>query len=280
MPGDGQHEPVSDHLWEAIQPLLPPERIRHHGGLPRVSHRAALAGILLILRHGLPWCDLPLELGYGSGITCWRRLRQWQALGIWVMLYQVILNWLGDVDAVDGSRASVDSVSVRAKRGGEHTGPNPTNRGKAGSKYHFLVDRHGLLLAVQLTAANVHDTHLLEPLVDAVQPIRRPLGQPGRPRRRPVKLHADKAYASRQNRQALRRRGISPRIARPGIDSSQRLGRFRWVVERTQAWIVAFRKLAVRYDRDSATVVAFLSLACALIGLRFLAHAEADLPLT
>jgi hypothetical protein len=104
--------------------------------------------------------------------------------------------------------ASVDSVSVRAKRGGEQTGPNPTDRGKAGSKDHFLVDRQGLPLAVQLTAANVHDTHLLETLVDAVQPIRRPLGQPGRPRRRPVKLRANKAYASRQNRQALRRRGI------------------------------------------------------------------------
>ena len=82
--------PVGDHLWEAIQPLLAPEPIRHHGGLPRVSHRAALAGILFILRHGLRWCDLPLELGYGSGITCWRRLRQWQALGIWVMLQRCV----------------------------------------------------------------------------------------------------------------------------------------------------------------------------------------------
>ena len=82
--------PVSDDLWEAIQPLLPPEPIRHHGGLPRVSHRAALAGILFILRHGLRWCDLPLELGYGSGITCWRRLRQWQALGLWVMLQRCV----------------------------------------------------------------------------------------------------------------------------------------------------------------------------------------------
>jgi transposase len=272
-------DPVSDDLWEAIQPLLPPEPNRRHGGPPRVAHRAALGGILFILRHGPRWCALALELGSGSGITCWRRLRQWPALGIWARLHQGILNWLGDLDAVDWSRASVDSVSVRAKRGGEHTGPNPTDRGKAGSKYHVLVDRQGIPLAVELTAANVHDTKLLEPLVDAVQPIRRPLGQPGRPRGRPAKLHADKASASRQNRQVLRRRGVIPRIARPGIDSSQRLGRFRWVVERTQAWVVAFRQLAVRYDRDSATVVAFLHLACALIGLRFLAHAETDLSL-
>jgi transposase len=268
-------DPVSDELWEAIQPLLPPEPLVNHGGPPRVPHRAALGGILFILRHGLRWGDLPQELGFGSGVTCWRRLRQWQALGIWVELHQAILNWLGDLDAIDWSRASVDSISVRAKRGGEHTGPNPTDRGKRGSKFHFMVDRQGVPLAVQLTAANVHDAKLLEPLVDAVQPIRRPMGEPGRPRKRPAKLHADKGYDFGSTRRALRQRGITPRIARRGIESSQRLGQHRWVVERTQAWVVAFRKLGVRYDRQAATVWAFLHLACALIGLRFLAHAEA-----
>ena len=269
-------DPISNDLWDAIQPFLPPEPVRDHGGPPRVSHRAALAGILFILRHGLRWTDLPQELGYGSGVTCWRRLRHWQALGIWAMVHQVVLNWLGDLDAIDWSRASIDSISVRAKRGGEHTGPNPTDRGKAGSKYHLIVDRQGVPLAVQLTAANVHDSKLLEPLVDAVRPIRRPTGKPGRPRKRPAKLHADKAYASRFNRRALRRRGIIPRIARPGLESSLRLGRFRWVIERSQAWMVAFRKLAVRYDRQAVTVLASLHLACTLICLRFLAHAEAD----
>jgi transposase len=269
-------DPISDDLWEAIQPRLPPEPARCHGGPPRVSHRAALGGIVFILRQGLRWNDLPQELGYGSGVTCWRRLRQWQDVGIWSAVHQVVLNWLGDLDAIDGSRASVDSVSVRAKRGGEQTGPNPTDRGKQGSKYHFAVDRPGVPLAVQLTAANVHDSKLLEPLVDAVQPIRRPTGEPGRPRKRPAKLHADKGYDFTFCRQALRQRSITPRIARRGVASSQRLGRHRWIVERTQAWVVAFRKLAVRYDRHANSVLAFLHLACALICLRFLAHAEAD----
>jgi hypothetical protein len=109
-------------------------------------------------------------------------------------VHQVILNWLGDLDAIDWSRASVDSVSVRAKRGGEHTGPNPVDRGTKGSKYHVAVDRQGVPLAVQLTAANVHDSKLLGPLVDAVLPIRRPVGEPGWPRKRPAKLHGDKGY--------------------------------------------------------------------------------------
>jgi transposase len=266
---------VSAELWEAAQPLLPPESCMTHGGPPRVPHRAALAGILYVLRHGLRWRDLPLELGYGSGSTCWRRLRQWQALGVWRQVHRVILNWLGDVDAIDWSRASLDSISVRAKRGGEDTGPNPTDRAKAGSKYHVLVDRQGVPLAVQLSAANVHDSKLLEPLVDAVEPIRRPTGEPGRPRKRPAKLHGDTGFAYPHLRHALRQRGIMPRIARRGVDSSERLGRFRWVVERTQAWVVAYRRLAIRYDRQAASVLAFLHLACALICLRYLAQAEA-----
>jgi transposase len=191
-----------------------------------VPHRAALAGILYVLRHGLRWRDLPQELGYGSGSTCWRRLRQWQELGIWRQVHQVILNWLGDLDVIDWSRASLDSISVRAKRGGEHTGPNPTDRAKSGSKYHLLVDRQGVPLAVQLSGANVHDSKLLEPLVDAVEPIRRPIGEPGRPRRRPAKLHGDKAFDYPHLRQALRQRGIMPRIARRGVDARSASGDF------------------------------------------------------
>jgi transposase len=267
---------VSDDLWEAIQPLLPPEPRRDRGGPARVSHRAALGGILYILRHRLRWGDLPLALGFGSGVTCWRRLRQWQARGVWRAVHRVVLDWLGDLDGIDWSRASLDSISVRAKRGGEHTGPNPTDRGKAGSKYHVLVDRQGVPLSVQLSAANVHDSKLLEPVVDAIEPIRRPAGEPGRPRRRPAKLHADKGYDYPEKRRALRRRGITPRIARRGVESRERLGRFRWVVERTLAWVLAFRKLATRYDRHAATVSALLHLACALICLRYLERAEAD----
>ncbi len=244
-------------------------------GHPESAIELPWTAFLYILRHGLRWRDLPQELGYGSGVTCWRRLRQWQELGIWRAVHQVVLDWLGDLAVLDWSRASLDSVSVRAKRGGEHTGPNPTDRGKAGSKYHVLVDRQGIPLAVQLSAASVHDSKLLEPLVDAVRPIRRPTGEPGRPRKRPAKLHGDTGYDSPDKRRALRQRGIVPRIARRGVESSERLGRFRWVVERTQAWLVASRKLAIRYDRHAATVLAFLHLACALICLRYLARVEA-----
>jgi IS5 family transposase len=108
----------------------------------------------------------------------------------------------------------------------------------------------------------------------AIPPIWRPAAEPGRPRRRPAKLHGDKGYDFPVFRRALRRRGIAPRIARRGVESSERLGRHRWVVERTISWVLAFRRLTVRYDRHAASVLAFLHLACALICLRFLRRAE------
>jgi len=119
-----------------------------------------------------------------------------------------------------------------------------------------------------LTAANVHDSKVLEESVDAISPIRKP--HRGRPRKRPAKLHADKAYDFPRCRQALRKRGITPRIARRGIDSSEKLGRHRWVVERTLAWLARYRRLSVRYERRSDIHEAFLHLGCSLICLNYL----------
>jgi transposase len=97
---------VSDDLWEAIEPLLPRRAPQPKGGRPWVSDRAALGGIIFVLQTGLPWKRLPTELGYGSGTTCWRRVREWQAAGVWERLHRVILNWLGDAGAIDWDRAS------------------------------------------------------------------------------------------------------------------------------------------------------------------------------
>jgi transposase len=125
-----------------------------------------------------------------------------------------------------------------------------------------VADRQGLPLAALLTAANVHDCVAFEDLIDAIPRIRRPWGAP---RQRPAKLHADKAYDTRGCRRALHRRGIRCRIARKGIESSERLGRHRWVIERTLAWLNRFRRLAVRYERRADIHEAFLQLGCALI---------------
>ena len=107
---------LPDGLWAEIAPLLPPERAKPKGGRPRTSDRAALTGILFVLRSGTPWELLPREMGCGSGMTCWRRLRDWQGAGVWDRLQHALLDRLGRQNGIDFSRASIDSASIAAKR--------------------------------------------------------------------------------------------------------------------------------------------------------------------
>ena len=129
----------------------------------------------------------------------------------------------------------------------------------------MVTDARGTPLGVALSGANRHDSRMLAQTLDAVPPIRS--GKRGRPRRRPGKLHADKAHDHRRCRRECRERGITPRIARRGIESSECLGRHRWVVERTLAWLARFRRLTVRYERRADIHLAFTTLACALVCL-------------
>ncbi len=108
---------VPDELWEMVEPLLPEEPPKPQGGRPRVPDRACLTGIVFVLKTGLPWEYLPRELGCGSGMTCWRRLRDWQDAGVWEQLHRALLDRLGEADRIDWSRASLDSASVPAKKG-------------------------------------------------------------------------------------------------------------------------------------------------------------------
>ena len=115
-------ELVSDELWEIIEPLLPEELPKPKGGRPRVEDRAALSGIIFVLKSGIPWEMLPQEMGCGSGSTCWRRLRDWQEAGVWEDLHRVLLDRLGEADRIDWERATLASASVPAKRGAQRPG--------------------------------------------------------------------------------------------------------------------------------------------------------------
>jgi transposase len=123
---------VNDELWEVVAPLLPSEPPKPKGGRPRLPDRAALTGIIFVLRTGIPWEWLPQEMGCGSGMTCWRRLHAWQEAGVWPRLHRALLDRLGVRDAIDWSRASVDSTSVRAKKGAAPPGrTRPTGASQA-----------------------------------------------------------------------------------------------------------------------------------------------------
>jgi transposase len=109
---------VTDELWEVIEPLLPEEPPKPKGGRPRVDDRAALTGILFVLKSGIPWEMLPQEMGCGSGMTCWRRLKEWHEAGVWEELHRILLDRLGKADEIDRERASLDSASVHPPPGG------------------------------------------------------------------------------------------------------------------------------------------------------------------
>jgi len=144
--------------------------------------RLALQGILFVLHTGIGWEHLPRELGFGCGMTCWRRLCAWQEAGVWQRLHQLLLAELQAAGEIEWSRAIADSSHVQAKKGSQ-TGRSPVDRGRRDSKQHLLVDGRGLPLAWTLTGGNSNDiTQLLE-LLDRVPPVR---GRVGRPRKRPT----------------------------------------------------------------------------------------------
>ena len=113
---------ITDELWEVIEPLLPPEPEKRRGGRPRIPNRDVLRGILFVLSAGPPWEHLPPEMGCGSGMTCWRRLKEWHEAGAWRRLRQTLLNHLGEADRIDRSRASPDSSAVPAEKGAPRPG--------------------------------------------------------------------------------------------------------------------------------------------------------------
>ena len=152
-----------------------------------------------------------------------------------------------------------------SEKGGSATGPSPVDRARNGSKHHLLVDATGIPLAWRVTGGNRHDVTQLIPLVDAVPPVP---GRVGRPRRRPERLTADRGYDYPAYRRQLRERGITPEIARRQTEHGSGLGRVRWVVERTFAWLHKLKRLLVRYDRRQEIHEAFLALGCCLVCFR------------
>ncbi len=250
---------LPDKLWEIIEPLMPPlPPVGPKGGRPPVPHRPALTGILFVLKTGIPWEDLPVEMGCGCGMTCWRRLRDWQADGTWDRIHKVLLDRLRGADKIDWSRALIDSSSVRAAYGGEGTGPSPVDRAKPGTKHHIITDASGIPLAGSVTPANRNDGSEFAPLFNKIPPV---AGKVGHPRKKPDAMQGDLAYDSEPHRQGLRELGVEPVLPEKGIDDPSGLGLTRWFVERTLSWVHQNRRLRIRYERRPELHQAFLTLA-------------------
>jgi transposase len=260
---------VSDQLWERVQPLLPaaPQRRFRFPGRKPLDYRKILTGILFVLKTGIAWDDLPAELGCGCGKTCRHYLQLWYQAGVWQKLHALLLAELNGADQIDWSRALIDASFAKAPEGGEDTGPNPTDRSKSGSKHHVLTDAHGIPLNATVTAANVNEvTQVLDLLVNkpAVG------GKPGPKRELPERLQGDTAYDAEPLRVLLRWLGITPVLGKRNRKHGSGLGKCRWFVERTIAWLHSFGRLRRRLDRLTELQEAFLRLGCSVICLRFL----------
>ncbi|MFC8671032.1 IS5 family transposase [Streptomyces sp. NPDC057199] len=252
---------VPDGLWEITKPLIPPSRVRPQGYRTQDSpDETLLAAIIYVLVSGCAWRQLPPCFGVSKS-TAHRRFLIWSRAGVWGRLHEAVLRRLDDAGLIDVTRVVLDTADGRAKKEGEHTGPSPVDRGKPGSKMHILSDANGLPLLVGISAGNTYDSEGLKPMIEGHQTRR----DPHRGRYfKPQRLHADKAYDRADLRRWLQWKRIGVRIARKGIESSERLGRRRWVIERTMSWLSGYRRLSPRYERQPRNYLAFLGLAAAL----------------
>ncbi|MEU9517801.1 MULTISPECIES: IS5 family transposase [unclassified Streptomyces] len=244
---------MSDELWDHLEPLLPQRerRFRYPGRKP-LPDREVLCGILYVLHTGIQWEYLPQDLGFGSGMTCWRRLRDWNEAGAAAPRGAAGRTQRGLAPGLVPLCGRL--LPRQGPKRAQHTGSSPVDRGRADSKHHLITDGHGTPLAVLLTGGNRNDVTQLLPLLDAIPPVR---GRVGRPRRRPHSLFADRGYGHDVYRDQVRARGIVPAIARRGTLHGTGLGTYRWVVERSSAWLHGFRRLRIRWERRADIHEAF-----------------------
>ena len=224
-------------------------------GRPLMPTIKVVETLRFFIREGVQWRELRATAGRACGSTLRRRLEDWSATAALRRVHAVLVRMVRSGPEATPWDVVVDSCSVRAKRGGELTGPNPTDRGKPGTKYHVVVSTDGLPLAVVPSAANVHDTRLFPHLLRLAQVVCAVIGR----------LYADAGDDSAENRALCRQDGIQPHIRKVGEPHGSGLGSVRCVVEHGCAWLLANKRLDRRQDRLGRTVLALLHAACIFI---------------
>ena len=224
-------------------------------GRPPLPTIKVVETLRFFVREGVQWRELRAVAGRTCGSTLRRRLDGWSATALLRQVHVALIRMVRSGPEVASWDIVVDSCSVRAKRGGELTGPNPTDRGKAGTKYHVVVATDGLPLGVVPSAANVHDTRLFPHLLRLAQVACAAIGR----------LYADAAYDSADNRGLCAREGIQPRIREVGQPHGSGLGSVRCIVEHDCAWLLANKRLDRRQDRLGRVILALLTAACIFV---------------
>ena len=224
-------------------------------GRPRLSAAEVVATLQFFLREGVQWRVLLAGTGRASGSTLRRRLREWRDMALLPRVHAVLLRMTRSSPeaAARALDIVVDSCSVRAKHGGELTGPNPTDRGKRGTKYHIVVSTEGLPLGA--SAANVNDTTMFPELLRLALVVGVAISR----------LLADAGYNSADNRWLCLREGIRPVIRHKGVEHGSGLGAVRSIVENANAWLLNNKRLDRRHDRSAGVIQSLLTTACIFV---------------
>ena len=228
---------------------------RYGTGRPPLPTIEVVETLRFFVREGVQWRELRATAGRASSSTLRRRLDDWSATAVLRRVHVALVRMVRAGPEAAPWDVVVDSCSVRAKRGGELIGPNPTDRGKAGTKYHVVVATDGLPLGAVPSAANVHDTRLFPHLLRLALAVCAAIGR----------LYADAAYDSADNRGLCAREGIQPHIREVGRPHGSGLGSVRCVVEHDCAWLLANKRLDRRQDRLGRVILALLTAACIFI---------------
>jgi len=226
-------------------------------GRPRLPAPEIVGTLQFFLREGVQWRELQADRGRASGSTLRRRLREWRDVALLPRVHAVLLRMArsGPEAAAQALDIVVDSCSVRAKHGSELTGPNPTDRGKRGTKDHIVVSTEGWPLGAVASAANVSDTRMFPELLRLALVVGVAISR----------LFADAGYDSADNRWLCLREGVQPLIRHKGTDHGSGLGVVRSVVENVNAWLLSNKRLDRRHDRSAGVIQSLLTTACIFV---------------
>ena len=252
---------VDEELWAQVAPLVPPAPSHAKGGRPRMPDRQAFAAILYVLRTGIQWNALPRELGASS--TVHDRFQEWVRVGFFRRLWAAGLLAYDELVGIDWAWQAADGVMTKAPFGGAAVGPNPTDRGKEGTKRSTLVEGAGVPLAVVVAGANRHDMKLLAATLDGIV-----IARPAPTEEHPQHLSLDAGYDYAVIRAEVEARGYKQHIRPRGEERALKAQvpgwrACRWVVERTHSWLNRSRRLLVRWEKQAELYLAFVHLACA-----------------
>jgi putative transposase len=266
---------VSDTFWELVKPIVPPRVQDPHkvykrkpgGGRKALDPRKVFEGMVYVLRTGCQWKAIP-KAQFGAGSTVHGYFVRWRDAGFFLALWVAGLNDYDEIKGIDWEWQSTDGAMTKAPLALETVGPNPTDRGKNGTKRHVVTDGRGVPLALVTTGANRHDVSQLELLLDSYVTPR-----PDVTADRLQHLCGDKAYDSPYCHNVMLERDFTPHIVSRGeekVEKTRTPGHRarRWVVEASHSWMNRFRKILVRFEKTDASYFALLCISCSIIAWR------------